>query len=303
VGWIPVAKEIGSQWLLPQIVKRTLNTEQIKQKSSYMKTRLENPINVVGHVSESNMLIRTGKTMTDKMSNIAMLFAAKGDQFSSTAVWNAIYEKSLVEGKSEAEAILSADSMVRTSQGGSDAVSRPPLLQGNARFFTKFASYFIAMNSKINSQLIGQQRLDAVVTLMLAGILSPTIEALINSLVDWEIATDKDKKKWRKLGIKDFDDLVYYNMKQQILSTLGMIGMPAFGAGGYAGNFLATGQSFDNPLPAIEYMHNLEKAALSPILAATEKDEKAKKRYWRNFKKSGLKALTVPKKWVNMIVE
>lgn len=303
LGWIPVMKEIGVQWLAPQLVKRSLSSKQIMQKSAYMKSRYENAINYLGGLNESNMLIRTGKTAVDKLMNYGMWFTAKGDQFSSTAVWNAIYEKSLVEGKTEAEAILLADSMVRTSQSDTSAISRPPILQGNARFITKFASYFIAMNSKINSQFIGQKRLDAVATLALSTIAAPILESIISAMWDWATPTDDDKKKWKKLGIKNLEDLVFYKMKQNIFSTTGMIAMPVAGIGGYYGTALATGMAYDNPLPMLDYIHNIEKAAAYPILAATEKDENAKKRYWRNFKKSGLKALTVPKKWVNMIVE
>ena len=303
LGWVPVMKEVGLQWLAPQLVNRTLSPKQIMQKSDYMRTRYEDAIVYLGGLNENNLLIRDSKKVSQALSKYATVFTVIGDKFSSTAVWNAIYQKSLYEGHTDAEAVLLADSFVRTSQGDSSAISRAGVLRGNLRFFTKFASYFIAMNSKINSQLIGQRRIDAVATLMLATIASPILETMINSLVEWNMPTDDDKKKWKKLKFKTFEDLFYYKLKQNIMSTAGMIAMPAFGLGGYAGNLLATGQSFDNPLPAMEYAHSIIKATVFPVLALGADEEKDKARYWRNAKKSLLKSLTIPNKYVNMIVE
>lgn len=307
-GWIPSMSTIGPQWIAPQLLKMSTWTSlgyvgHAAELSPYMKERYENAVNHIAGMSESNQLIRTGKTLADKIMNVAMWFTAHGDAFASYIVWNAAHEKAIAEGYSEGDAVLMADSAVRTSQGDSTAVSRPKILQKDTRFLTKFATYFIAMNSRISSAIVGKDRAELVAIAMLSGIIAPTVEAYIRSLYEWAIGSDDDKKKWRKNDINSLEDLAFYNMKTNILSSVGQTTLPIAGFGGYVGNLLATGSAFDKPLPMIDYLYSLGKAFSYPILAAGAETEREKEKYVKGFKKSALKSLTIPNKLVKMVTE
>lgn len=308
LGFIPSIASVGIQWVAPQFLKMTtygnmFSVKEVMKLSPYMKERYENAANHIASISESNQLIRSGKELSDKLMNLAMWFTVQGDAFASYIVWNGAYEKALTQGKNENEAILLADSEVRTSQGDSTTVSRPKILQGEKRFLTKFASYFLAINSRISSAVIGKDRLEAVATLMLAGVIGPIAESMMRSLYEWGVGSDDDKDKWRKNKIRTFEDLFYYNAKGNITGSIGQSLVPVLGAGGYAANLLTTGQAFDKPIAMLDYLYNLEKAAVYPIKAAYADTKQEKEKYLKQAKKSALKSLTIPNKIVKMLTD
>lgn len=310
LGWIPAMSTIGPQWMIPQFLKASaygnfipFKLETAAQLSPYMKERYENAVNHILSVSESNQLIRTGKTLGDKLLNSFMWFTVHGDAFSSYIVWNAAHDKAIALGYSNEDAVSMADSAVRTSQGDSTAVSRPKILQGDKRFITKFASYFVAMNSIISSAIIGRDRAELVAITMLAGVLSPILESYVRSAYDWAVGSDDDKKKWRRLKLYTFEDVLFYNMKQNLYTTIGQTTMPIAGLGGYFGNLVATGSAYDKPLPMIDYMQNLLKIPGYSTLALKADTDSDRKRYLTNLEKSFLKSLTVPNKYIRMFTE
>ena len=309
-GWIPSMSTIGPQWIAPQFLKVSsysnllpFKIETAAKLSPYMRMRYENAVNHIAGMSESNQLIRTGKTLADKIMNVAMWFTAHGDAFSSYIVWNAAFEKATAEGYNHDDAVLMADSAVRTSQGDSTGVSRPKILQGDKRVITKFASYFIAMNSRISSAIVGKDRAELVAMMMLSGIVAPVVEAYLRSGYEWFVGSDDDKKKWRKLRLNSFEDVALYNMKQNVLSTIGQTAMPIAGLGGYVGNLLATGNTYDKPLPMIDYLYSIGKTVSYPALAVTAETEREKQKYIKGFEKSLLKSLTMPNKFIRMLTE
>lgn len=307
-GWIPAMSTVGPQWIAPQFLKGTsyvnlFNVASAAKLSPYMRERYENAVNHIAGMTESNQLIRSGKSIADKIMNVAMWFTVHGDAFSSYILWNAAYEKARAEGFNDSDAVLMADSAVRTSQGDSTAVSRPKILQGDKRVITKFASYFIAMNSRVSSAIVGKDRAELVAITMLAGIVAPVVEAYIRSAYEWAIGSDDDKKKWRKLKLHSFEDVLYYNMKQNVLSTVGQTAVPIAGIGGYVGNLLATGNAYDKPLPMLDYLYSLGKTVSYPVLAATADTARDKDKYVKGFEKSLLKSLTIPNKFIRMMTE
>lgn len=307
-GWIPSMSTVGPQWIAPQFLKGTtyvnlFSVSSAAKLSPYMRERYENAVNHIAGMTESNQLIRTGKSLADKIMNVAMWFTVHGDSFSSYILWNAAYEKARAEGFNNDDAVLMADSAVRTSQGDSTAVSRPKILQGDKRVITKFASYFIAMNSRVSSAIIGKDRAELVAISMLAGIVAPVVEAYIRSAYEWFVGSDDDKKKWRKSNLNSFEDVLLYNMKQNVLSTVGQTTIPIAGIGGYVGNLLATGNAFDKPLPMIDYLYSLGKTVSYPILAATADTANDKDKYVKGFEKSLLKSLTIPNKFIRMMTD
>lgn len=307
-GWIPSMSTVGPQWIAPQFLKGTtyanlFSVSSAAKLSPYMRERYENAVNHIAGMTESNQLIRTGKSLADKIMNVAMWFTVHGDSFSSYILWNAAYDKARAEGFNNNDAVLMADSAVRTSQGDSTAVSRPKILQGDKRVITKFASYFIAMNSRISSAIVGKDRAELVAISMLAGIVAPVVEAYIRSAYEWFIGSDDDKKKWRKNKLSSFEDVLFFNMKQNVLSTVGQTALPIAGIGGYVGNLIATGNAFDKPLPMIDYLYSLGKTVSYPILAATAETARDKDKYVKGFEKSLLKSLTIPNKFIRMMTE
>lgn len=307
LGFIPAMGTVGIQWVAPQFLKANtygdmFNLSKIRELSPYMNERYGNAQQYIANITDDYRFIKVGKSLKEKLMNFAMYFTIKGDAFASAIVWHGAHDKAIAQGLSENEAVLLADSAVRTTQGDSTSVSRPKVIQGNQRFLTKFASYFIAQNSKITSALVGKQYMEAVTDLALAGIISPVIEAVIKALFEWNNADDDKKRKWRKKGIDTFEDFALDSSKKNIWTTLGTLTMPVAGIGSMAGSYVAYGQRYKSELPMLTYagavMDSVRYSALLMQAETPKEKQKAKK----ELVKSTAQVLTIPKKYANMLI-
>lgn len=307
LGFIPAMAKVDPVYITKHFLSANnwtnlVSVRRASELSPYMKQRYEKAAEHIGMVSE-NRLVETGHKTNYLIMNAAMAFTVRGDAFASSIVWNAEYEKSIAKGKTRDEAILLADSAVRTTQGDTTSVSRTKILQGDKRFFTKFASYFLAANSLISSAIVGRRRLEAVATIMLVGVVSPIIESVIDSFKDWSDPSDDDRKKWKKEKIRTFEDLVFYNAKKNVVSTLGTTILPVAGGGGYFANYLSTGNVYSGTPPLLNYYYNLFVLPGAVSKYVTSETSREKEKYGKQALKSSLKALTVPNKYIKMIID
>lgn len=282
-GIIPAMKEIGAVRCLTELVKIIANpyniltiVKQAKGLSNYMNQRFSNPEMHLADVRRMNWL-DGGKTKIglEWVSHIGMAFVTYGDCIASVSSWRAMYNKALSEGKTEAEATSLADSVVRRVQGDTSAGSRPPLLQGDKRFFNKFASYFIGINSMIASDILAKRRVSAVAMFAMAGILAPTIEVLLSYVYEWETADEEKRKKWRRKGINSAEDYLQDKIKSQISTSVGSSIVPAYGVGFTIGQYL----NIDKVYPAdVIGLTNLRELATVPVDVLRQDYEKGFKK-------------------------
>ena len=260
-GMIPAMAEFG----IGNVTKGLLTTNPIhairdaSQLSEYMFARYAHPEDHLQLYMRSQDILgksieKMNSLQLEKVMNLAMSFIIYGDAIASSATWKAEYYRQLDAGKTKKQASDLADSAVRRTQGDSSAGSRPPLLQGNLRFFTMFSSYFIGIHSLLVAHKIKGEYAKMAGLLLAAAVAAPMFEAFFNTAKDWIFADDDDKKKWKKEKIKNVVDLYIDQSIGNILSSAGSFWLPHFGIGSSLGTALAKGKVYEPRNLQIEYM-------------------------------------------------
>lgn len=271
LGFIPAMTGIGSFRVLSEVAMLMSNPfnlftimDKAKSCSNYMNERFSNPEKHLADIRRTGFL-EGGKTKAglEKLNTFGMYFVAYGDAMASYATWQAQYKKSLAEGMTDAQARLEADSIVRRYQGDTSAGSRPPLIQGNIRFITKFASYFIGINSLITSDIMYGSKIKAIALLAVAGVISPMAEAALSYWLEWEGADEDKRRRWAREGIYSADDLLKSKITSNIASSTGSSLLPAFGIGGTIGSALAGGKLYSSEITALTYVENFVKLGVN----------------------------------------
>lgn len=290
-GIIPAMKEVGVVPIVKEFLKTATNPYNIAtapwraaKMSDYMNERYSHPEEHIADIRKMSWL-DGGKTQKglEWVSWIGMLGVNYGDAIAGQVTWKAMYEKSKAEGKTESEAISLADSMVRRTQGDTSAGSRPPALQGNFRFFNKFSSYFIGINSMLSADWTGGKRRHAIAMLAVAGILAPTAEAFISALYDWETADDEQKRKWRKKGIYSAEDYLKRKIYENSISSSASSLVPAYGIGFRTAQYWNYGKYYAPEITALTRVTNLTTMPIDVYNYLKTGDEKD---YEKAFKKS-----------------
>lgn len=304
-GIIPAMAEVGAGYILeetarimasPMSVLRAVG--EAKQLSTYMYERFANPSNHLADVRRMSAIdggrIKAG---LEKMTYIGMYFVAYGDAIASTITWKAQYRKSLASGMTEKQAALEADSLVRRVQGDTSAGSRPAGMQGNQRFLTKFASYFIGINSMIGSSVYVGDRAKAIALLGAAGVLAPAFEALLSSWYDWMSADEKKKRKWRREGIASLDSYMQKKMFKNIGNSTASSLMPAYGLGNMVSNYMMEGKFYTPEINALKFLGESVSIPIDAYKHLTAKDIKSREKYSESLMKKtfGLTSLDLEK--------
>lgn len=239
LGFTAALPFTGSQ-IIPSMVKNlTLvgwrqSYINATNKSVYMKNRYENPMNHLYNAkSVNNFFTDAASKGFDKAASLFMTFVTAGDNLASTTVWDAVYNKSLKEGKTESEAIMLADSAVRRTQGDTSHGSRPKALQGWLKLFSPFCSYFLAVHNIVTAHLqinTNRAKMQAVVMLAIYGVITPYLENMLSATMDFNSMSDEEKKKKR---IKSFADFYRERKLENIVSSTVSTLVPIGGAGSY----------------------------------------------------------------------
>lgn len=275
-GMIPSMAEIGPGY----VAKALLTTNPIKaiqnasELSEYMKARYDHPEDHLQLYMRANNLLgesiaKMNNLQFDKVMNFAMYFIIYGDAIASTATWKAEYEKQIDAGYTHNQASDFADSAVRRLQGDSSAGSRPPILQGNMRFFTMFSSYFIGIHSMLVAHKMKGNYAKMAGLLFAAAVAAPMFEAIFSTAKDWLAADDDDKKKFKKEKIENAMDLYINQSIGNIASSAGAFWLPQFGIGSTLGTAVSTGKVYSPRNMQIEYM--LKPIEIGVDLAQTAK--------------------------------
>lgn len=205
-----------------------------RSKSSYMRNRYSDPLNHLYNAKSVESMFNSAISQGfDKAATVFMSAVTLGDNFASTVVWDATYNKSITEGLSEEEAIMSADSAVRVTQGDTSHGSRPKAIQGWKRLLSPFCSYFLAVHNIITSKLqksTPEAILEATVMFAMYGIVVPYCEAIFSSYLNYYGYSDEDKKKRKIKGLSQFRKDTQI---ENIISSSFNIALPVGGIASY----------------------------------------------------------------------
>ena len=213
--------------------------EEAQKLSPYMRDRYSNYAKTVlggeavARESQKGVVWSTLDKALDKVSPVALCLLTMADAQASTIVWEAQYDKSIRAGKTHAEAVFDADSVVMRTQGDASSYSRPEIMRGEMRFFMKYMTYFTSVYSSLfSSRMYGNnsaERMKFAITLANATIICTLYESVINTIP--QLWSDDD----------DDDETFYRKWLNEIGSTAGNVMLPLFGLGQSAGRVL-TGQ-------------------------------------------------------------
>ena len=213
--------------------------EEAQKLSPYMRDRYSNYAKTVlggeavARESQKGVVWSTIDKALDKVSPVALCLLTMADAQASTIVWEAQYDKSIRAGKTHAEAVFDADSVVMRTQGDASSYSRPEIMRGEMRFFMKYMTYFTSVYSSLfSSRMYGNnaaERMKFAITLANATIICTLYESVINTIP--QLWSDDD----------DDDESFYRKWLNEIGSTTGNVMLPLFGLGQTAGRVL-TGQ-------------------------------------------------------------
>lgn len=218
--------------------------EEAQKLSPYMRDRYSNYAKTVlggeavARESQKGVVWSTIDKALDKVSPVALCLLTMADAQASTIVWEAQYDKSIRAGKTHAEAVFDADSVVMRTQGDASSYSRPEIMRGEMRFFMKYMTYFTSVYSSLfSSRMYGNnsaERMKFAITLANATIICTLYESVINTIP--QLWSDDD----------DDDESFYRKWLNEIGSTAGNVMLPLFGLGQSAGRVL-TGQRIYAP--------------------------------------------------------
>lgn len=213
--------------------------EEAQKLSPYMRDRYSNYAKTVlggeavSRESQKGVVWSTIDKALDKVSPVALCLLTMADAQASTIVWEAQYDKSIRAGKTHAEAVFDADSVVMRTQGDASSYSRPEIMRGELRFFMKYMTYFTSVYSSLfSNRMYGNnaaERMKFAITLANATIICTLYESVINTIP--QLWSDDD----------DDDETFYRKWLNEIGSTAGNVMLPLFGLGQSAGRVL-TGQ-------------------------------------------------------------
>ena len=213
--------------------------EEAQKLSPYMRDRYSNYAKTVlggeavSRESQKGVVWRTLDKALDKVSPVALCLLTMADAQASTIVWEAQYDKSIRAGKTHAEAVFDADSVVMRTQGDASSYSRPEIMRSELRFFMKYMTYFTSVYSSLfSNRMYGNnaaERMKFAITLANATIICTLYESVINTIP--QLWSDDD----------DDDETFYRKWLNEIGSTAGNVMLPLFGLGQTAGRVL-TGQ-------------------------------------------------------------
>ena len=213
--------------------------EEAQKLSPYMRDRYSNYAKTVlggeavARESQKGVVWSTLDKALDKVSPVALCLLTMADAQASTIVWEAQYDKSIRAGKTHAEAVFDADSVVMRTQGDASSYSRPEIMRGEMRFFMKYMTYFTSVYSSLfSSRMYGNnsaERMKFAITLANATIICTLYESVINTIP--QLWSDDD----------DDDETFYRKWLNEIGSTAGNVMLPLYGVGQSVGRVL-TGQ-------------------------------------------------------------
>lgn len=233
--------------------------EEAQKLSPYMRDRYSNYAKTVlggeavARESQKGVVWSTIDKALDKVSPVALCLLTMADAQASTIVWEAQYDKSIRSGKTHAEAVFDADSVVMRTQGDASSYSRPEIMRGELRFFMKYMTYFTSVYSSLfSNRMYGNnyaERMKFAITLANATIICTLYESVINTIP--QLWSDDD----------DDDETFYRKWMNEIGSTAGNVMLPLYGVGQSVGRVL-TGQRVYAPsfVPLTPAYNFLQKA-------------------------------------------
>lgn len=151
-----VAPKYLSLSMFNYLTDRKAMTESIYEKSDFMKATQGDNIH---EAQEAIQQIITNPSTFEKIQSFAKahtyFLQSATQNMVNTIVWSGAYNEAVTKGLSELEAVRSADSAVRTTQGTNNPedISRYETGTATARLFTQFAGYFNMLANLNNAEV------------------------------------------------------------------------------------------------------------------------------------------------------
>lgn len=247
---------------------RKESMEMIIEKSDFMKTRSAIQIFDISSDIE-DMLINPTKyeRSIDFMKKNGYILAQATQNFVDTISWIGAYEQAVEEGIPEAQAVESADSVIRTTQGSFNAedISRTETGTPMHRIFTMFYSYFNMLANLQKAEFIksigatglkkGYPRMLYAYTM---GMMLPAVMAkIITEAMSGRGIGDDDDEDW----VNDFMKLVMVPQAESMMATL-----PGAGQIAVYGMNLKDDKWYNDKLSTSPALSQLESAVKGAVL-------------------------------------
>jgi len=246
------------------------SSQMIMQKSAYMRDRMDSTsvelMTTLDDLLEAKSVFRKIRDKTDKHGYFAQI---RMQNLVDKAVWLGSYEQGIAAGKTEDEAVLEADSVVRTTQSSfaPEDVSRVEAQQAFIRPFLQFYSYFDAQYNVLRTEF------DATVTDLGWVRGSPRLFYIyvVGALIPSVLATAMMEAARGELGDDDDDGLLDDIGELFALSQIKYFAAMAPGVGTLV-NFginLANDKPYDDRLTPAPVIGQVQRVGSSVVNLAT----------------------------------
>jgi hypothetical protein len=155
VAMVDVGPHRVLRGLVASVAAPRQSAQMIMQKSAYMRDRMDNATHEL-MTTLDDLLTDKGayRKLKDKADKHGYFAQAIMQNLVDRAIWLGSYEQNTAKGMTEDEAVLKADSIVRTTQGSfaPEDVSRVEVQNAFARPFVQFYSYFNAQYNFLRTE-------------------------------------------------------------------------------------------------------------------------------------------------------
>lgn len=195
VGATPTLRWLGAYLGSLTTKKNKEYGEFILNRSKFMRLRSREINRDLKEFYELNIGKSKAGILIDKKIEFLLKGIQKCDFIVSSISWRAGYEKAILEGKSEQDAIEYADSVVRLTQGAGRTIDQSRIQRENSTFkiITSFYSVFNVMYNRYRTAFVDIKENRGYVRLIREATYTLMVQSLIESLIRFFF--DADKKK------------------------------------------------------------------------------------------------------------
>ena len=196
---------LGGRWAgvgISEFLRRgpTGAFKAVAAKSAIMESRMRTQFR---EMVELQARLNGGtSSLRDKMMRAAYLPLTVVQMTVDLPTWLGAYEKAVFEGKSEEEAVATADRAVMNSQGSGRMQDLSKIERGGAwaKLFTVFYTFF---NTALNLSVVSgktERGMKRACSLLMVLVMQPVIESFVRSAVG---AVGEDDDDWLEKAVKD----------------------------------------------------------------------------------------------------
>ena len=182
VGWFPAALKVRKRFLTRALWTYARNPDLLAQSvaaaSPFMATRTADQMSDIGAQLDDLLLDPTKyQQAADFAQRHAYVMQGKFQNLVDLVTWQGAFEQALTEGEDFQEAVRSADSAIRETQGSLSPEDVSAWETGSAlkRLFTQFYSYFSAQGNLLGTELGNSKTLTRAGYVYVMGLMLPAL--------------------------------------------------------------------------------------------------------------------------------